>query len=101
MLSSLRAVGFTPHQVRHFFGDELKQNEVMKEFRADLLGHGGDSGTTERYCSPISIAKQMEHLLKLPVVTAHLEPKPIRLVPWVEARQVAPWSKAAKAAPRP
>lgn len=100
MLSSLRAVGFTPHQVRHFFGDELKQNEVMKEFRADLLGHGGDSETTERYCSPISIAKQMEHLLKLPVVTAHLEPQPIRLVPWVEAKQVAPWSKAAKAARR-
>jgi integrase len=97
MLPSLRAVSFTPHQIRHFFGDELKQNEVVKEFRADLLGHGGESETTERYCNPISLQKQMEHLLKLPVVTAHLLPRPIQLLPWVIAKEVAPWSRHAKA----
>ena len=97
MLPSLRAVGFTPHQIRHFFGDELKQEEVSKEFRADLLGHGGESETTERYCNPISLQRQMVHLLKLPVVTSHLEPRPINLLPWVVAKEIAPWSKAAKA----
>jgi len=100
MLPSLRNVGFTPHQMRHFFGDELKQEEVSKEFRADLLGHGGESETTERYCNPISIAKQMKHLLKLPVVTAHLTPRPIQLLPWVVAKEIAPWSRAAKQARR-
>src|SRR5690606_17192334 len=81
---------------RHFFGDELKQEEVSKEFRADLLGHGGETETTERYCNPISIANQMTHLLKLPVVTGHLERQSIRLLPWVMEKQIAPWSKAAK-----
>ncbi|ODT83330.1 MAG: hypothetical protein ABS76_02885 [Pelagibacterium sp. SCN 64-44] len=98
MLPSLRAVGFTPHQIRHFFGDELKQEEVSKEFRADLLGHGGESETTERYCNPMSLQRQMAHLLKLPLVTGHLEPRPVNLLPWVVAKEIAPWSKAAKAA---
>lgn len=29
--------GFTTHQVRHFFGNALKQQRVAEEFRADLL----------------------------------------------------------------
>lgn len=98
LLPSFRAVGFTPHQVRHFFGDELKQSEVSQEFRADLLGHGGDTETTERYCNPLATQRQMPHLLKLPLVTAHLESRPIRLLPWIVARNIAPWSRSAKAA---
>lgn len=98
MLPSFKAVGFTSHHIRHFFGDELKQNEVHKEFRADLLGHGGDSETTERYCNPLSIERQLVHLGKLPIVTGHLEPKAIKVVPWVVAKQVAPWSRAAQEA---
>ncbi len=90
MLPTLQKVGFTPHQMRHFFGDELKQEEVSQEFRADLLGHGGDSETTERYCNPINIAKQMKHLLTLPVVTEHLQPLPTYLLPWVVAKEIAP-----------
>lgn len=97
MLPSLRAVGFRPHQIRHFFGDELKQEQVSKEFRSDLLGHGGDSETSERYCNPISLQRQMVHLQKLPVVTGHLEPRTITLLPWVIAKEIAPWSRAAKA----
>jgi integrase len=97
MLPSLRTVGFTPHQIRHFFGDELKQGAVLKEFRADLLGHGGESETTERYCNPLGIERQMPHLLKLPLVSAHIEPRPIRLLPWIVAGDIAPWSKAARA----
>jgi integrase len=101
LLPSLRAVGFTPHQVRHFFGDELKQGEVSKEFRADLLGHGGESETTERYCNPLSVARQIPHLMKLPIVTAHLTSRPIKLLSWIVEKQIAPWSKAAKRAQRP
>lgn len=73
--------GFTNHQVRHHFGNVLKQQRVAEEFRADLLGHGGKTETTERYCNPIGIKLQLEELAKLPVLTAQLEPKPIRLVP--------------------
>jgi integrase len=95
LLPSLEAAGFRPHQVRHFFGDVLKQSKVAKEFRADLLGHGGQGETDERYCNPLDIALQMESLQKLPVVTGHLEARPIRLLPWVVAREIAPWSRAA------
>jgi integrase len=98
LLPSFREVGFTTHQIRHFFGDELKQMDVHAEHRADLLGHGGDSETTERYCNPLRIEKQLEHILKMPVLTAHLETRPVRLIPWVEAKEIAPWSKAAKLA---
>jgi integrase len=98
MLQSLRAAGFTPHQIRHFFGDELKQKEVSDEFRADFLGHGGKTETTERYCSTLRIALQMPKLMKLPIVTGHLEPRPIKLLPWVVAKEIAPWSRVAQRA---
>ncbi|TXM96331.1 tyrosine-type recombinase/integrase [Methylobacterium sp. WL103] len=88
--------GFTTHQVRHHFGNALKQQRVAEEFRADLLGHGGKTETTERYCNPIGIKLQLEELTKLPVLTAHLKPKPIRLVPWVERGEIAPWSHASR-----
>ncbi|SFL80093.1 DUF6538 domain-containing protein [Methylorubrum salsuginis] len=86
--------GFTTHQVRHFFGNALKQQRVAEEFRADLLGHGGKSETTERYCNPIGISLQLEELMKLPILTAHLVPRPTRLVPWVERGEIPPWSRA-------
>jgi hypothetical protein len=35
--------------VRHLFGAQLKKKMLSKEDRADLLGHGGDSETSERY----------------------------------------------------
>ena len=94
---------FTTHQVRHHFGNALKQQRVAEEFRADLLGHGGKTETTERYCSPIGIKLQLEELAKLPVLTAQLEARPIRLVPWVERGEIAPWSHASRrrAASRP
>lgn len=100
MLPSFKAAGLRSHQIRHFFGDELKQRAVSKEHRADLLGHGGDSETTERYCNPLALEQQLPHLLKLPVVTSHLEPRPIRLLPWIVAKEIAPWSKAAARAKR-
>jgi integrase len=96
-LESLRkALNITPHQFRHLFNDGLKQKGVAEEFRADLMGHVGDSETTERYCNPLKLEAQMQELLKLPVCTAHIERKPIQLIPWVSQRQIAPWSRAAK-----
>ncbi len=37
------------HSLRHGFASSLKHNLVDKEVRADLLGHGGESETDERY----------------------------------------------------
>lgn len=48
-VATIRQAGVTPHQLRHFFNNELTQNQVAKEFRADLLGHMGEGETDERY----------------------------------------------------
>ncbi|KKC32964.1 tyrosine-type recombinase/integrase [Devosia psychrophila] len=91
-----RLLGISPHQFRHIFNDELKQQRVAQEYRADMLGHGGDSETTERYCNPASIALQIEDLHKLPVRTGHIQSKAIQLLPWVLKGDVAPWSRSKK-----
>ncbi len=93
LLPSLRNAGVTPHQLRHFFSNALKQKKVAKEFRADLLGHMGESETDERYVAPIELELQLELLGHLPVVTAHLEPAPLQLPPWVEKREPPPWCR--------
>lgn len=94
----LKKLGFTPHAQRHFFNNALKQNLVASELRADLMGHGGKGETEERYAGPIELAAQLDLIAHVPVVTAGVERKPIRLIPWVEKKEIAPWSKAAVAA---
>lgn len=93
---AMRKSGVTPHQIRHFFNNDLKQKRVSAEFRADLMGHGGTTETTERYCNPIDVSVQQEDLAKVAVVTSHLSPAPVQLVPWVMRNEMAPWSKAAR-----
>ena len=93
LMPSLRNADVTPHQLRHFFSNALKQKKVAKEFRADLLGHMGESETDERYVAPIELELQLELLAHLPVVTAHLQPAPLKLLPWVERREPPPWCR--------
>ena len=94
-----RKLNISPHQFRHMFNDELKQQRVPQEFRADMLGHGGTSETTERYCNPVSIALQIEELHKIKVRTAHIERRPIQLLPWVQRGETPPWSNARRKKP--
>jgi len=91
---TFRRCGVTTHQLRHFFNNALKQAGVSKEFRADLLGHGGESETDERYVRALALDRQLEVMKHLPIVTSHLKPAPIRLVDWVARREIAPWSCA-------
>jgi integrase len=89
--------GLGSHAVRHLFGAQLKKKSVAEEDRADLLGHGGDSETSERYCEPHELATLFEFVQKLPVVTADLQCQEIRLLPWVLQKQVAPFSQPSRA----
>ena len=84
---------FVLHSIRHGFNSQLKATLVHAEERADLMGHGGNSETTERYAEPIRLKRALDLLQKLPVVTAHLQPQPIRLLPWVEQKEDAPFSR--------
>lgn len=92
--------GLGSHAVRHLFGAQLKKKSVVEEDRADLLGHGGKSETSERYCEPHEIAALYEFVQKLPVVTAHLEPHEVQLLPWVAEKKVAPFSQPSRSKQR-
>ena len=84
------------HSFRKTFGDSLKQAGVEAEIRGDILGHGGETVTEEIYCNPIALETMMTHLLKLPTVTAHLKPHPIRLLPWVQQKFKPPFSRKSR-----
>jgi integrase len=86
--------GFVIHSVRGGFGNALKQNSVTEEARGDLLGHVGKTETSERYCNAFEIKKLNKFVIKVPIVTAKLTSQPIRLLPWVEKRELAPFSRA-------
>lgn len=92
----LSAIGVTPHQLRHFFNNALKQRGVTEEERADLLGHARGTETADRYCDPLEIGVQLKVLAKLPLVTQHLKRRPMRLLPWVVRKEIAPWSREAR-----
>ncbi len=81
------------HSFRKTFGDSLKQAGVHAEIRGDILGHAGGTVTEEIYCDPIALSAMLEHLGKLPIVTAHLEPRPTNLLPWVAEKSPAPFAR--------
>lgn len=93
---AMRACGFTTHQIRHFFNNTLKQAGVHAEIRADLMGHGGETETTERYADAANSTLQLDAIAKLRTPTSVLEAVDIRIIPWVIAKQIPPWSKAAQ-----
>ncbi|MEH2506377.1 site-specific recombinase XerD [Bradyrhizobium sp. AZCC 1578] len=88
--------GLGSHAVRHLFGAQLKKKLVAVEDRADLLGHGGDTETSERYCESHEIATLLKFVMELPVVTADLQPQKINLIPWVAEKRVAPFSQPSR-----
>jgi integrase len=88
--------GLGSHAVRHLTGAQLKKRLVTEEDRADLLGHGGGSETSERYCEPHELETLLKFLKQLPIVTAKLEPAPINLLPWVVEKKVAPFSQPSR-----
>jgi integrase len=92
--------GLGAHAVRHLFGAQLKKRLVTEEERADLLGHGGGSETSERYCEPHEIETLMQFVLKLPIMTANVQPQEIHLLPWVAERKVAPFSQPSRSKKR-
>ncbi len=96
MTAGVTEEGLGAHAVRHLFGAQPKKKLVTEEERADLLGHGGESETSERYCEPHEITTLMQFVLKLPVITANLEPQKIRLISWVAERKTAPFSQPSR-----
>jgi integrase len=88
--------GLGAHAVRHLFNAQLKKKLLTEEDRADLMGHGGNSETSERYCEPHELDTLFEFIMKLPVITDHLEPQGINLMPWIVDKKVAPFSQPSR-----
>jgi hypothetical protein len=51
---------------------------VASELRADILGHGGDNVTEERYASFAKLKQMLEALQKRPIVTGHIQSGVVR-----------------------
>ncbi|BBU62133.1 hypothetical protein MSC49_20680 [Methylosinus sp. C49] len=81
------------HSMRKSFGNSLKQKGIHSEIRSDIMGHSGAAPTEEIYCDAIALADMLPTIMKIPIVTTHLQPQPIRLLPWVEAKLPPPFSR--------
>lgn len=73
--------GQAMHSFRHTLTDELKANKVDQEVRADLVGHKISSETGGRYSKAARLAHLRDAVAKVPVVTDHLKPAQISLLP--------------------
>jgi integrase len=81
---------FRFRQMRKAFGAALKRKGIHTEERSDLMGHGGANVNEEVYVDPIELKRALELMEKIPIVTAHLQPQPSRLLPWVQDKLPPP-----------
>jgi hypothetical protein len=72
---------------------QLAQDFLVDQICGDILGDACGIVIEEIYCDPIALAGMLEHLRKLPIVTAHLEPRPINLIPWVAEKSRTPLAR--------
>jgi integrase len=67
------------HSFRKTSANDLKDAGVPSELRADILGHGGENITEERYASSAKLKQMLEALEKLPDYTSYLVAHEIKL----------------------
>ncbi|MCV3739093.1 integrase [Rhizobium sp. TRM96647] len=85
------------HALRHGMADTLKQAGVSPEVIDDISGRLSEgSETNTRYTNPAGLPLMRDALSKYPIITAGIEPKPIKLLPWIEKRLPPPWAREAK-----
>lgn len=80
------------HALRHGFADTLKNAGVSEGVIEDLSGRLGETETATRYTNPAGLALLRLIISRYPVITGHLEPQPIQLLPWVEQKVPPPWA---------
>ncbi|WP_244712992.1 integrase [Rhizobium cremeum] len=89
------------HALRHGMADTLLQAGVPPLVIDDISGRlSQGSETSLRYTNPAGLPLMRDALSKYPIITAGIEPKPIKLLPWVEKRLPPPWAREAKSEAR-
>ncbi|MGV4792954.1 DUF6538 domain-containing protein [Rhizobium sp. F40D2] len=85
------------HAFRHGMADTLLQAGVPPLVIDDISGRLSQGGETSlRYTNPAGLPLMRDALSKYPIITAGIEPKPIKLLPWIEKRLPPPWAREAK-----
>ncbi|MGH0214155.1 tyrosine-type recombinase/integrase [Sinorhizobium meliloti] len=85
------------HALRHGMADTLLQAGVPPLVIDDISGRLSEgSETSLRYTNPAGLPLMRDALSKYPIITAGIEPKPIKLLPWIEQRLPPPWAREAK-----
>lgn len=81
------------HALRHGFADIAYQQGMDSAVIDDISGRMGDSETTTRYTNLAGLPRIIRDLnASIPIVTDHLKPEPLKLLPWVEAKRPPPWA---------
>ncbi len=86
----------TIHAFRHGFSNTLKQQGVEISIIEDITGHLGRTEGETRYTHVARLGLMQKAIEAYPIITGHLERKPLRLLPYVEANEPAPWFKMRK-----
>ncbi|KAB0676437.1 DUF6538 domain-containing protein [Aureimonas leprariae] len=81
------------HALRHGWSNTTKQEGARAEVRADVLGHAAKGETEKRYASAAKLRLMLEAYQKVDCFTAHLEPFPLRLLPWVVQKEFPHWER--------
>jgi integrase len=86
------------HALRHAMADTLKQAGVSSDIIDDISGRLSNEGneTNRRYTNVAGVPLMRDALTKYPIITAGIERKPIKLLPWIEKREPPPWARGAK-----
>ena len=84
------------HALRHGLANTLKQSGVPDGVIDDISGRLSDGETNTRYTAAAEPPLMRDALAKFPVITDHLVPHPIRLLPWVEKKLPPPWARESR-----
>jgi integrase len=85
------------HALRHGMADTLLQAGVPPLIIDDISGRLSEgSETSLRYTNPAGLPLMRDALAKYPIVTAVIERKPIKLLPWIQNLEPPPWAREAK-----
>ena len=87
------------HALRHGFSDTLKQKGIEMSIIEDITGHLGRTEGDTRYTNIASLTVMKKTIDVYPVITGHLQPQPLRLLSYVEAKEPAPWFRKEKEKP--
>lgn len=80
------------HALRHGFADAALQFGMDSLVIDDVSGRKGTTETATRYTNVTGLPRLINDLKAIPIVTDHLKPQPLRLLPWVEANEPPPWA---------